>query len=120
MKNRIKILLGAVIGSSLLLSSCNFLDVDNYFQATFKEDSTKRPITRAPRSTLFPYTTLFRSPLEHPDPFSRRGCHLGKLMESGRNCLGRDCRQMADQRVLGSAIQCWYCQRKKPAAGYMV
>ena len=39
MKNRIKILLGAVIGSSLLLSSCNFLDVDNYFQATFKEDS---------------------------------------------------------------------------------
>ena len=72
MKNRIKILLGAVIGSSLLLSSCNFLDVDNYFQ------------------------------------------------ESGGNCLGRDCRQMADQRVLGSAIQCWYCQRKKPAAGYMV
>lgn len=39
MKNRIKILLGAVIGSSLLLSSCNFLDVDSYFQATFKEDS---------------------------------------------------------------------------------
>ena len=58
MKNRIKILLGAVIGSSLLLSSCNFLDVDPYFEATFK--------------------------------------------------------------VLGSAIQCWYCQRKKPAAGYMV
>ena len=39
MKNRIKILLGAVIGSSLLFSSCNFLDVDSYFQATFKEDS---------------------------------------------------------------------------------
>ena len=39
MKNRIKILLGAVIGSSLLLSSCNFLDVDPYFEATFKEDS---------------------------------------------------------------------------------
>ena len=39
MKNRIKILLGVVIGSSLLFSSCNFLDVDSYFQATFKEDS---------------------------------------------------------------------------------
>ena len=109
MKNRIKILLGAVIGSSLLLSSCNFLDVDNYFQATFKEDSIFHSMKKCRRI-----------PLEHPDPFSRRGCHLGKLMESGRNCLGRDCRQMADQRVLGSAIQCWYCQRKKPAAGYMV
>lgn len=34
-----KILLGTAIGSSLLVSSCSFLDVDNYFEATFKEDS---------------------------------------------------------------------------------
>lgn len=29
----------ATVGCSLLLSSCNFLDVDHYFEATFKEDS---------------------------------------------------------------------------------
>lgn len=31
--------MGATVGSTLLLSSCNFLDVDPYFEATFKEDS---------------------------------------------------------------------------------
>lgn len=108
MKNRIKILLGAVIGSSLLLSSCNFLDVDNYFQATFKEDSIFHSMKNAEGY-------LWNTPTRFPDAGA-----IGELMESGRNCLGRDCRQMADQRVLGSAIQCWYCQRKKPAAGYMV
>lgn len=108
MKNRIKILLGAVIGSSLLLSSCNFLDVDNYFQATFKEDSIFHSMKNAEGY-------LWNTPTRFPD--------AGAIWETHgirRNCLGRDCRQMADQRVLGSAIQCWYCQRKKPAAGYMV
>ena len=37
MKKLFKIILGATVGSTLLLSSCNFLDVDNYFQATFKK-----------------------------------------------------------------------------------
>lgn len=39
MKKLLKTILGATIGSSLLLSSCDFLDVDQYFEATFKEDS---------------------------------------------------------------------------------
>ena len=37
MKKLFKIILGATVGSTLLLSSCNFLDVDPYFEATFKE-----------------------------------------------------------------------------------
>lgn len=37
-KNITKILI-ATISSVSLLSSCNFLDVDHYFEATFKEDS---------------------------------------------------------------------------------
>src|SRR5690349_24712415 len=35
-------------------------------------------IRRPPRSTLFPYTTLFRSPIGSREPF--RGCGLGKGM----------------------------------------
>src|SRR5256885_11016660 len=31
-------------------------------------------IRRPPRSTLFPYTTLFRSPMKQPGRRSRRGC----------------------------------------------
>ena len=31
MKKLFKIILGATVGSTLLLSSCNFLDVDPYF-----------------------------------------------------------------------------------------
>src|SRR6478609_10402864 len=32
-------------------------------------------IRRPPRSTLFPYTTLFRSDPEHPDPLVRQVLH---------------------------------------------
>lgn len=39
MKNIFKIIMGTTIGCSILFSSCNFLDVDPYFEATFKEDS---------------------------------------------------------------------------------
>ena len=106
MKNRIKILLGAVIGSSLLLSSCNFLDVDNYFQATFKEDSIFHSMKNAEGY-------LWNTPTRFPDA----GAIWGNSWNPGETASDR---QMADQRVLGSAIQCWYCQRKKPAAGYMV
>lgn len=38
MKKLFKTILG-VVAASALLSSCNFLDVDHYFEATFKEDS---------------------------------------------------------------------------------
>ena len=37
MKKLFKIILGATVGSTLLLSSCNFLDVDPYFEATSKK-----------------------------------------------------------------------------------
>ena len=62
MKKLFKIILGATVGSTLLLSSCNFLDVDPYFEATFKEDSM----------------------------FSRRRGYLGKFLESGGICFGRN------------------------------
>src|SRR2546427_12051668 len=52
-------------------------------------------IRRPPRSTLFPYTTLFRSPaarqralaglVEHPEhPLDREPAHLHHLMDLGR------------------------------------
>ena len=82
--------MGAVIGSSLLLSSCNFLDVDNYFQATFKEDSIFHSMKNAEGY-------LWNTPTRFPDA----GAIWGNSWNPGRNCLGRDCRQMADQRVLG-------------------
>lgn len=62
MKNRIKILLGAVIGSSLLFSSCNFLDVDSYFQATFKEDSIFHSMKNA-EGYLWNTPTRFPTPV---------------------------------------------------------
>lgn len=39
MKKIFSYTIGALLGGSALLSSCNFLDVDHYFEATFKEDS---------------------------------------------------------------------------------
>lgn len=39
MKKLIKIIIGILAGTSLTFSSCDFLDVDRYFEATFKEDS---------------------------------------------------------------------------------
>ena len=54
MKKLFKIILGATVGSTLLLSSCNFLDVDPYFEATFKEDSifTARKMLKVISGTL--------------------------------------------------------------------
>lgn len=61
MKRFIKALVGATIGSSLLLSSCNFLDVDNYFEATFKEDSIFHSKANAEGY-------LWNTPKGYPDP----------------------------------------------------
>src|SRR2546422_1563337 len=36
-------------------------------------------IRRPPRSTLFPYTTLFRSPLLYKDSLTSGGCESGEL-----------------------------------------
>src|SRR3712207_8585624 len=37
-------------------------------------------IRRPPRSTLFPYTTLFRSPPSHLEPSSRRQAQVGLVV----------------------------------------
>src|SRR2546422_5091760 len=42
-------------------------------------------IRRPPRSTLFPYTTLFRSPVEHPLPDVRAEDHDRSEREAYRN-----------------------------------
>src|SRR2546429_6781409 len=45
-------------------------------------------IRRPPRSTLFPYTTLFRSWLRHDELRSNSpngGCHVGKLLRQAFN-----------------------------------
>src|SRR5260370_31574968 len=45
-------------------------------------------IRRPPRSTLFPYTTLFRSPTTHPSTAGQRGCHRcssGRRTRRGSN-----------------------------------
>src|SRR5438067_9718106 len=41
-------------------------------------------IRRPPRSTLFPYTTLFRSPAPHPDHPLRCACRLAGARSSRR------------------------------------
>ena len=78
MKKLFKIILGATVGSTLLLSSCNFLDVDPYFEATFKEDS------------IFHSKKNAEGSLEHSERFSRRRGYLGKFLESGGICFGRN------------------------------
>src|SRR5690554_7295259 len=40
-------------------------------------------IRRPPRSTLFPYTTLFRSQRQHDEP-ERQVVHLGEGVDSGQ------------------------------------
>src|SRR3712207_8433659 len=61
-------------------------------------------IRRPPRSTLFPYTTLFRSHPAHLGPALGEGLvapvarHVGKGFEMNRAVLGRTARQ---PRLLG-------------------
>src|SRR2546427_8340309 len=55
-------------------------------------------IRRPPRSTLFPYTTLFRSPVVKTDPrrlagppfVAPRKLGEGRIAESGSSCRRRD------------------------------
>src|SRR2546426_4294513 len=78
-------------------------------------------IRRPPRSTLFPYTTLFRSP--HPgghDPraadgraHERRGRHRADLRRSGLRPAGRDrksTRLNSSHLVISYAV---FCLKKK-------
>src|SRR2546422_9843504 len=54
-------------------------------------------IRRPPRSTLFPYTTLFRSALGHPHPHLRRGVRAGPRAARRRHREGRDAGAVLDQ-----------------------
>lgn len=61
MKKFTKMILGAAMTGSLFLSSCNFLDVDHYFEATFKEDSIFHSAANA-------NGYLWATPTAFPDP----------------------------------------------------
>src|SRR5256885_12047343 len=52
-------------------------------------------IRRPPRSTLFPYTTLFRSPLP-PTPFSFRGIAQS---QADPNCRFQRCRNRSEEHT---------------------
>src|SRR2546426_2793912 len=55
-------------------------------------------IRRPPRSTLFPYTTLFRSPSEQPDVHPRRGGLRLRSERALRRLLYADGRHLLHQR----------------------
>lgn len=55
------IVAGACITAHVMLTSCNFLDVDHYFEATFKEDSIFHSQVNAEGY-------LWNTPQEFPDP----------------------------------------------------
>src|SRR5258705_8230908 len=63
-------------------------------------------IRRPPRSTLFPYTTLFRSGLAHPDLQSVRGLPHTRGLESG-----------GELRSRGSARQLLELPQRRAGAG---
>ena len=91
MKKLFKIILGATVGSTLLLSSCNFLDVDPYFEATFKEDSifhskknAEGYLCNTPKGFPDAGTTIFRryhqqQKSAYPKPMVRHVCHCSKM-----------------------------------------
>src|SRR3712207_6849141 len=56
-------------------------------------------IRRPPRSTLFPYTTLFRSFTLTPPPLSRWGRRRGRVQ---RRRLAATCRRTADRAEFSS------------------
>src|SRR3712207_7053153 len=57
-------------------------------------------IRRPPRSTLFPYTTLFRSPSGHPPPVGAVPLRPGDLPQGGEDRGPGEVRQPAGRRVL--------------------
>lgn len=61
MKILLKISIGLLVMASTLLSSCNFLDVDTYFEDTFREDSIFHSQANAEGY-------LWNTPKDFPDP----------------------------------------------------
>src|SRR5438093_6436843 len=60
-------------------------------------------IRRPPRSTLFPYTTLFRSLLQLPGHFAARRVQRGKIVRG----LPRE------DRLRGGAVERWPAERSE-------
>src|SRR5256885_7612823 len=80
-------------------------------------------IRRPPRSTLFPYTTLFRSALQIPAKLSgeRSGCHLPHLFQDLFDAVYVGIQRTADRKstrlnsshlVISYAV---FCLKKKTA-----
>src|SRR2546430_17570376 len=74
-------------------------------------------IRRPPRSTLFPYTTLFRSVL-HPAKDQRLqqigSRHLAHPLD-GSCFFGQDLGSLAENAVHGCFHLCYTCHRKAPS-----
>src|SRR2546426_1659949 len=76
-------------------------------------------IRRPPRSTLFPYTTLFRSPLEHRPRPGRRGGRLRLVGEGAEAVRLRRLRDRKSTRLNSSHLVISYavfCLKKKKRA----
>src|SRR3712207_8847511 len=59
-------------------------------------------IRRPPRSTLFPYTTLFRSSCVNPLAFDKRGAH-GRVVDGGEGSAAESAQRLApDATVVGA------------------
>ena len=102
MKKLFKIILGATVGSTLLLSSCNFLDVDPYFEATFKEDSIFHSKKNAEGY-------LWNTPKGFPDA----GAIWGNSWNPGESAS--DEITLKYQTILGTTIFRRYHQQQKSA-----
>src|SRR2546430_13015775 len=66
-------------------------------------------IRRPPRSTLFPYTTLFRSPTLHPLPV----CHAALGKASWDNCRMRDRKSTRLNSSHSQISYAVFCLKKK-------
>src|SRR5260221_5419610 len=72
-------------------------------------------IRRPPRSTLFPYTTLFRS-RRHLQPAARHGGHAGRPGARGRRCADRKSTRLnSSHTVISYAV---FCLKKKKSNSY--
>src|SRR3712207_72299 len=60
-------------------------------------------IRRPPRSTLFPYTTLFRSSCVNPLAFDKRGAH-GRIIDGGEGSAAESAQRLAPEATVVGAF----------------
>src|SRR3989449_3792532 len=61
-------------------------------------------IRRPPRSTLFPYTTLFRSERERQERAEAEARARQRAEQEAREAAERECRRLAQERLDGRAL----------------